>query len=63
MPICIPEGYGTKNLALFQNQCKPLQLGNLTLLITGKLAHKDKNTSIKLRKYHFCTKALHLAVS
>jgi len=63
MSICISGGCGAKNLALFQNQCKPSQFGNLIHFITGKLAHKDKNTSIKLRKYHFCTKAFHLSIS
>ncbi len=45
-------GSGAKNLALLQNQCKHLQLGNL---ITDKIAHNGNNYSIKLRKYHLCT--------
>jgi hypothetical protein len=31
------------------------QLGKLINLITGKMVHKGKNCSIKLRKYYFCT--------
>ena len=39
-----------------QNQKKPSQLGNLINLFTGKIAHKGKNYSLKLRKYYFCTR-------
>jgi hypothetical protein len=49
------NGSGAKNLALSKNRCKPSQLGKLINLITWKMAHKDKNYSIKLRKYFFCT--------
>ncbi len=48
-------GYGTKNMSLLQNKCKPSQLGKLIIPLTGKLVPKGKNCSIKLRKYHFCT--------
>jgi hypothetical protein len=51
----IQKGSGAKNLALLQNQCKPLQLGKLINLITWKMVHEGKNYSIKLRKYYFCT--------
>jgi len=44
-----------KNLVLLQNQRKPSQLEKLINLISGKMIHKGKNNSIKLRKYYFCT--------
>ena len=56
----IQDGCGAKNLALLQNQCKHSQLGKLIIFITEKMVHKDKNYSIKLRKYHFCTTTLYL---
>jgi hypothetical protein len=49
-------GSVAKNLAPLQNQKKPSQLGNLINLFTGKIAHKGKNYSLKLRKYYFCTR-------
>ena len=54
--ICVlGAGSGAKNLALLQNQWKTSQLGNLINLIKGKIIHKGKNYSLKLRKYSFCT--------
>jgi len=49
------KGFWHKNLTLLQSQCKLLQLETLIILITRKIAHKDKDYSIKLRKYYFCT--------
>ena len=48
-------GSVAKNMAFLQNQCRPSQLGKLINLIAGKKVHKDKNRSIKLWKYYFCT--------
>ena len=50
------EGSGAKNLALLQNQWKISQLGKLINIIKGKMIHKGKNYSVKLRKYYFCTR-------
>ena len=47
------NGSDAKNLSLSKNRCKPSQLGKLINLITWKMVHKDKNYSIKLRKYFF----------
>src|SRR5665811_662020 len=50
----IKTGCGAKNLALLQNQCKPSQLGNLSILLRDKITHKGKNYSVKMQKYYFC---------
>jgi hypothetical protein len=49
------KGSGAKNLALLQNKCKPSQLGKLIVLTTGKIRHKGKNYSSKLRNIIFAT--------
>jgi hypothetical protein len=37
-----------------ENQKKPSQLGNITILIRAKMTHKSENYGVKMQKYYFC---------